>query len=269
MLLYLTTLALMSACLLRCAVAQQLQEISSLLGLDLNIVIPLVARHEPLLLQPAHQLPARLSLLSSALQLPPADTAQLLSASAPQLLGTSFTKLQTNLLQLGRVLSSRGLKPAEVLQARPDLLTQNPGSVEAKLEQLPGALGMSRQRVRQLISQCPDLLRRSVATIAHRWAAVGCGWAEYGTLCIQILVCWELGCSAGLHLPTCDCHAVQLVRCSTSPLNCPSSFFATLIMRVRTVVLHCPAGTTPCVSCSASPTALLRSLWSRSLSCCA
>jgi hypothetical protein len=150
------------------AVAQQLQDISTQLGLDLNVVITLVARHEPLLLQPAHQLPARLSLLSSALQLPPAETAELLSAAAPQLLGTSLAKLQTNLLQLGRVLSSRGLKPAEILKARPDLLTQNPGSIEAKLEQLPGALGMSRQRVRQLVSQAPELLRRSVGTISHR-----------------------------------------------------------------------------------------------------
>jgi hypothetical protein len=127
-----------------------------------------VARHEPLLLQPAHRLPARLSLLSSALQLPPHAAAELVSAAAPQLLGTSLTKLQTNLLQLGRVLGSRGLKPAEVLQARPDLLTQNPRSVEAKLEQLPDALGMPRQRVRQLVSQCPELLRHSVATVSHR-----------------------------------------------------------------------------------------------------
>jgi hypothetical protein len=150
------------------AVAQQLRDISSQLSLDLNMVIALVARHEPLLLQPPHHLPARLTLLSSALQLPRAETADLLSTSAPQLLGTSLTKLQTNLLRLSRVLSSRGLNPAEVLQARPDLLTQNPGSIEAKLEMLPGALGMSRQRVRQLISQCPELLRRSVATISHR-----------------------------------------------------------------------------------------------------
>jgi hypothetical protein len=152
------------------AVAQQLQDISSHLGLGLDLVITLVARHEPLLLQPPHQLPARLELLSSALQLPPAATADLISTSAPQLLGTSLSKLQANLMQLHRVLGSRGLNPAEVLQARPDLLTQNPGTVEAKLEQLPGALGMSRQRVRQLISQCPELLRRSVATVSHRWA---------------------------------------------------------------------------------------------------
>lgn len=131
-----------------------------------------MARHEPLLLQPAHRLPARLLLLSSALQLPPPAAAELVSASAPQLLGTSLTKLQTNLLQLGRVLGSRGLKPAEVLQARPDLLTQNPRSVEAKLEQLPGALGMPRQRVRQLVSQCPELLRHSVATVSHRCVCV-------------------------------------------------------------------------------------------------
>lgn len=150
-------------------VALQLQDISHQLALDLNLVIPLVAKHEPLLLQPAHQLPARLSLLSAALQLPPPATIALLSAAAPQLLGTSLGKLQRNVLQLGRVLSSRGLNPAEVLQARPDLLTQNPGSVEAKLEQLPGALGMSRARVRQLVSQCPELLRRSVSTISYRW----------------------------------------------------------------------------------------------------
>jgi hypothetical protein len=56
----------------------------------------------------------------------------------------------------------------ELLRARPDLVAQNPFSVEAKLEQLPGALGMSRQRVRQLVGQCPELLRRSVPTLAHR-----------------------------------------------------------------------------------------------------
>jgi hypothetical protein len=163
-------------------VAQQLQDIASHLGLDLDLVITLVARHEPLLLQPPHQLPARLELLSSALQLPPAATADLLSTSAPQLLGTSLSKLQANLMQLGRVLGSRGLNPAEVLQARPDLLTQNPGTVEAKLEQLPEALGMSRQRVRQLISQCPELLRRSVATVSHRWVPGLDLWCRLGVL---------------------------------------------------------------------------------------
>lgn len=150
------------------AVAEQLQDIASHLGLHLNLVIPLVARHEPLLLQPAHQLPPRLSLLASALQLTPQEAAELLSSSAPQLLGTPLVRLQSNLVQLGRVLSSRGLNPAEILQARLDLLTQKPSSVESKLEQLPGGLGMSRQRVRQLVSQCPDLLRCSVATISHR-----------------------------------------------------------------------------------------------------
>lgn len=85
-------------------------------------------------------------------------------------------------MQLGRVLGSRGLSPAEVLQARPDLLTQNPGTVEAKLEQLPEALGMSRQRVRQLISQCPELLRRSVSTVSHRWAPGLDLWCRLGVL---------------------------------------------------------------------------------------
>jgi hypothetical protein len=155
-------------CLHLPAVTSRLQDMASCLELPLDLVVPLVARHEPLLLQPLQQLPARLSLLSSALQLPPRNAAELLAASAPQLLATPLHKLQSNLAQLQRVLTSRGLDANELLQERPDLLAQSPASIEAKLEQLPRALGMSRQHVRQLVGECPQLLRRSVSTLAHR-----------------------------------------------------------------------------------------------------
>jgi hypothetical protein len=150
------------------AVTNRLQDMASSLELPLDLLVPLVARHEPLLLQPLQQLPPRLSFLASALQLPPRNAAELLSATAPQLLATPLVKLQSNLSQLQQVLSSRGLDAIELLQERPDLLAQSPASVEAKLEQLPRALGMSRQHVRQLVAECPQLLRRSVATLQQR-----------------------------------------------------------------------------------------------------
>lgn len=150
----------------------RLEGIAECLELPLDLIVPMVARYEPLLLQQPQELPARLQLLSAALQLPPSTAAELLATAAPQLLATPLRKLQSNLGQLARVLSSRGLKPAEILQDRPDLLCQSPASVALKLEELPGALGMSRQLVRQLISRCPQLLRRSVSTIQHRCAAV-------------------------------------------------------------------------------------------------
>lgn len=138
------------------------------LELPLDLVVPMVARHEPLLLQPLQQLPPRLSFLSSALQLPPRNAAELLASSSPQLLATPLQKLQSNLTRLQRVLGSRGLDAVELLQERPDLLAQSPASIEAKLERLPGALSMSRQHVRQLVAECPQLLRRSVSTLAQR-----------------------------------------------------------------------------------------------------
>ncbi|KAF6261727.1 hypothetical protein COO60DRAFT_733722 [Scenedesmus sp. NREL 46B-D3] len=149
-------------------VTSRLQDMASCLELPLDVLVPLVARHEPLLLQPLQQLPPRLSLLSSVLQLPPRNAAELLAAAAPQLLATPLQKLQSNLVQLQRVLSSRGLDANELLQERPDLLAQSPASIEAKLEQLPRALGMSRQHVRQLVAESPQLLRRSVSTLQHR-----------------------------------------------------------------------------------------------------
>ncbi|WIA40140.1 hypothetical protein OEZ86_013539 [Tetradesmus obliquus] len=153
-------------------VTTRLQDMATCLELPLDLVVPMVARHEPLLLQPLQQLPPRLSFLSSALQLPPRNAAELLASSSPQLLATPLQKLQSNLTQLQRVLGSRGLDAVELLQERPDLLAQSPASIEAKLERLPGALSMSRQHVRQLVAECPQLLRRSVSTLAQRYRAL-------------------------------------------------------------------------------------------------
>jgi hypothetical protein len=203
------------------AVTSKLQDMAACLDVSLDLVIHLVARYEPLLLQDPQQLPPRLAFLAAALQLPLQETTELLATSAPQLLATSLPRLQANLGQLSRAFSSRGLQPAQVsnapgkfrmtdfdllfckalqcqqelyrkheipanrlqppfldlcccvillqvLQERPDLLCQSPASIERKLEELPGALGMSRQRVRQLIAASPQLLRRSVATLQHR-----------------------------------------------------------------------------------------------------
>lgn len=141
---------------------------SASLDLALELVVPMVARYEPLLLQQSQDLVPRLELLSAALQLPQQTAAELLATSAPQLLATSLPKLQSNLVKLARILTSRGLNPADILQERPDLLCQSPGSIAAKLEELPVALGMSRQHVRQLVTECPQLLRRSVASLRHR-----------------------------------------------------------------------------------------------------
>lgn len=220
----------------------------------------MVARYEPLLLQQPQELPARLQLLSAALQLPPSTAAELLATAAPQLLATPLRKLQSNLGQLARVLSSRGLKPAEILQDRPDLLCQSPASVALKLEELPGALGMSRQLVRQLISRCPQLLRRSVSTIQHRCAAV-----RHSTLC---KTCVVLRLSVQQYVFVCQYIAVQMHCCAVCRLS--KTLLCSLSSSIMTdCVRACPAGIGPCASCSRFQTHLCKSSSYKNQSCCA
>jgi hypothetical protein len=155
-------------------VARRLRALATALGLPLDEAVAMAARHERLLLLDASVLPARLAAAAGALQLQPRDAAALLAARAPGLLAMPAPTLTANAAGLARVFTARGLDAAAVLRARPDLLTQRAGSVEAKLEALPAALSMTRSRVRGIVAAAPGLLRRSVACVVARYTALRC-----------------------------------------------------------------------------------------------
>ncbi|GLC36050.1 hypothetical protein PLESTF_001253200 [Pleodorina starrii] len=97
--------------------------------------------------------------------------------ATPELLLVPPERLRRTGLELGAVCKARGIKLLPMLTSRPDLLFQSAASLAAKMDLLPGLLGLPPKRSRELLAARPDLLRRSPRQLSRRYQLLGelCG----------------------------------------------------------------------------------------------
>ncbi|GLI68676.1 hypothetical protein VaNZ11_013162 [Volvox africanus] len=100
-----------------------------------------------------------------------------MAAAAPELLLVPPQRLRRSGMELGAVCKARGIKVLPMLSVRPDLLLQSAASLAAKMDVLPGLLGLPPKRLREVLAARPDLLRRSPRQLSQRYQLLGqlCG----------------------------------------------------------------------------------------------
>ncbi|GIL72361.1 hypothetical protein Vretimale_4139 [Volvox reticuliferus] len=100
-----------------------------------------------------------------------------MAAAAPELLLLPPQRLRRSGMELGAVCKARGIKVLPMLSVRPDLLLQSAASLAAKMDVLPGLLGLPPKRLREVLAARPDLLRRSPRQLSQRYQLLGqlCG----------------------------------------------------------------------------------------------
>ncbi|KAG1653208.1 hypothetical protein FOA52_006733 [Chlamydomonas sp. UWO 241] len=150
-------------------VAEHLLEHCTELQVSGELLASVAAADPLLLLLRPLELRARLQLLGSVLQLPSTSSVLQLTLQYPTLLCRSSSALSQRLTEMDALLKSRGLSLQSMARRQPDLLVQAPGSLRIKIDAIPAALDLPPRRARDVIARCPQLLRRSPATVADRY----------------------------------------------------------------------------------------------------
>ncbi|PNW69910.1 hypothetical protein CHLRE_17g697900v5 [Chlamydomonas reinhardtii] len=170
------------------AVARRLLLLVEVLGLSPEQLVGMARRNGRLLLKRPEQLRAALEALTDVVAAlgPPAASpaaaagsdeeadaavarARQMAAAAPGLLLLPPERLQRSGRELAAVCKARGVPLLPMLQSRPDLLRQSASGLAAKMDVLPGLLGLPPRRMREVLARCPQLLRRSPAELARRY----------------------------------------------------------------------------------------------------
>jgi hypothetical protein len=151
------------------AVAEHLLEHCTELQVPAELLASVAATDPLLLLLRPLELRARLQLLGSVLQLPSTSSVLQITLQYPTLLCRSSSALSQRLTEMDALLKSRGLSLQSMARRQPDLLVQAPGSLRIKIDAIPAALDLPPRRARDVIARCPQLLRRSPATVADRY----------------------------------------------------------------------------------------------------
>jgi hypothetical protein len=91
---------------------------------------------------------------------------------------------------MGSIFGLAPLRAAELVTATPRLLTLGSARLTASREQLVAGLGMKRDALSALVSQCPALILEAPATVSHSvwdklpdkdcWDLEGPGWPGVG-----------------------------------------------------------------------------------------